>query len=140
MKKNKVLYYISIAFSIVFFFSGTIFFNDLLIFSLNTSGIYYTNISHVFFFRLINGFLISLIPLVFFVFLVVINKVGFIKIFIFYFLFSFLLFLSFVIKRYSTLHIDLISIENYPFFMIFIYLICSFISCIGVFFMKRKGI
>lgn len=114
------------------FFININYFNDILIFSLNTDSIYYTNENDVFNFRILNSslfFLISVIPLAI---TLSISTSNLNRALFFYFIVYFSLFISLSVKKITTQHSDFIYIENYPSYLTHIYLLCFLIASIVI--------
>lgn len=124
--------FIFMVLSFILFFININYFNDILIFSLNTDSIYYTNENDVFNFRTLNAalfFFISIIPLAI---TLSISKPNLKRALFFYFIVYLSLFISLSVKKITTQHSDFIYKENYPSYLTHIYLLCFLISSIVI--------
>lgn len=108
------------------------YFNEMVLFSENSTQIYYTNENNVFNFMMLNSLLFALISTFVFIILIKLTKPTISRVILFYSAAYFILLITLSIKKITTASSVDFYIEKYPLYLVFSYLFCFIMSSIVI--------
>lgn len=132
MIKYKKEVFVFIVLSVILFFMNMSYFNEMVLFSENTTQIYYTNENNVFNFMILNSLSFSLISISVFIILIKLTKLTISRVIFFYIAAYFILLITLSIKKITTASSVDFYIEKYPLCLVFSYLFCFIVSSIVI--------
>lgn len=132
MIKYKKEVFIFIVLSVILFFMNMSYFNEMVLFSENSTQIYYTNENNVFNFMMLNSLLFALISTFVFIILIKLTKPTISRVILFYSAAYFILLITLSIKKITTASSVDFYIEKYPLYLVFSYLFCFIMSSIVI--------